>query len=310
VTTFTNPVHAGSFADPFVLRVDDGYVAYGTGAIVDGRAFEVLRSDDLVHWTSVGGALEPLGEDWATDYWAPEVAAADGRWFMYYSVGTDDRGHRLRVAVADAPDGPFVDAGVVLTPDERFAIDASPFRDDDGRWYLYYAHDVLEGDRVGTTVAVDRLVTMTRLAGEPRTLLRASADWQLYERGRRMYGATYDWHTLEGPFVRMRDGRYHLFYSGGSWQREGYGVGYAVADSPLGPFREPVTGPVVLRTVPGAAIGPGHNCVVCGPDGADWIVYHAWDPEHAGRRMWIDRLVWGADGPERSGPTTGPQPCP
>jgi arabinan endo-1,5-alpha-L-arabinosidase len=310
VSEFTNPVHAGYFADPFVLAVDGGYVAYGTGAVVDGRAFEVLRSGDLVHWEPAGGALEPLAEEWATDYWAPEVAFADGAYFMYYSVGTGDRGHRLRVAAADRPEGPFADQGVVLTPDERFAIDPSPFRDDDGRWYLYYAHDVLEGERVGTTIAVDRLVGMTEAAGEPRTLLMPSDDWQLFRRGREMYGATYDWHTLEGPFVRKRDGRYHLLYSGGAWEHPGYGVSYAVADAPTGPFREPVTGPGVLRTVPDAAIGPGHNCVVAGPDGADWIVYHAWDPERTARRMWIDRLVWGPDGPERSGPTTGPQPCP
>jgi hypothetical protein len=49
---------------------------------------------------------------------------------------------------------------------------------------------------------------------------------------------------------------------------------------------------------------------VTGPDGEDWIVYHAWEPGHTARRMWIDRLAWGPDGPERSGPTTGPQPCP
>jgi arabinan endo-1,5-alpha-L-arabinosidase len=310
VRTFRNPVRRGSFADPFVLAVDGGYVAYGTGRVVDGRAFEVLRSEDLVRWTPVGGALEPLAAEWATDYWAPEVAAADGRYFMYYSVGTGDRGHLLRVAVADAPEGPFADQGTVLTPDERFAIDPSPFRDDDGQWYLYFAHDVLDGDRVGTTVAVDRLADMTRLAGEPRTLLRASDDWQLFRRKREMYGRVYDWHTLEGPFVRKREGRYHLLYSGGSWEGEGYGLSYAVADAPTGPFREPVTGPAVLRTVPGEAIGPGHACVAPGPDGADWLVYHAWDGARGAREMWIDRLRWGPDGPEHSGPTVGPQPCP
>jgi arabinan endo-1,5-alpha-L-arabinosidase len=51
-----------------VLRVDGGYVAYGTGRAVGGRPFEVLRSEDLVHWRSAGGALEPLAEPWATDY--------------------------------------------------------------------------------------------------------------------------------------------------------------------------------------------------------------------------------------------------
>jgi arabinan endo-1,5-alpha-L-arabinosidase len=293
-----------------VLRVGDGYVAYGTGAAPGGRPFEVLRSDDLVRWRSVGGALDPLAEEWATDYWAPEVAEADGRFFMYYSAGTGDRGHLLRVAVAEAPEGPFRDQGVVLTPGERFAIDPHPFRDADGQWYLFYAHDVTDGERVGTTVAVDRMTSMTSLEGNPRTLLRASGDWQLYLRGREMYGAVHDWHTLEGPFVRRRDGRHYLFYSGGNWQEPTYGVACAVADHPLGPYREPVSGPSVLQTVPGRVLGPGHNSIVEGPDGEDWIVYHAWDPARTARRMCIDRLRWGADGPERSGPSLEPQPAP
>lgn len=293
-----------------MLRVDDGYLAYGTGAAPGGRAFEVLRSDDLVRWRSVGGALEPLAAAWATDYWAPEVAAADGRYFMYYSAGTGDRGHLLRVAVAGAPEGPFRDQGVVLTPDERFAIDPHPFRDADGRWYLFYAHDVVDGERVGTTVAVDRMTSMTSLEGRPRTLLRATADWQLYLAQREMYGRVYDWHTLEGPFVRRRDGRYHLFYSGGNWQEPTYGVAAAVAEHPLGPYREPASGPTVLQTIPGEVLGPGHNSIVSGPDGEDWIVYHAWDPGRTARRMCIDRLRWGPEGPERSGPSQGPQPAP
>ena len=310
--TYRNPVHDGYFADPFVLRVGEGaYVAYGTGALVDGRAFEVLRSGDLVHWERVGGALEPLREPWAQDYWAPEVARTDdGAYVMYYSVGEEDRGHLLRAAMADAADGPFRDVGKVLTPDERFAIDPHPFRDDDGQWYLYYAHDVLEGERVGTTIAVDRLLDPTTPEGRPRTLLRASGDWQIFRRGREMYGRTWDWHTLEGPCVRKRDGRYYLMYSGGAWEEPTYGVSYAVAEHPLGPFREPRTGPVVLQTLEGRVLGPGHNSVVEGPDGEDYIVYHAWDAQRTRRQMWIDRFVWGADGPERSGPTTEPQPVP
>ena len=308
--TFCNPVHAGYFADPFVLAVDGGYVAYGTGSSPGGRQFEVLRSPDLVNWSSAGGALEPLDEPSATDYWAPEVAHEGGKYFMYYSAGTGDQGHALRVATADTAHGPFIDLGTVLTPNEPFAIDPHPFRDDDGQWYLYFAHDVLDGERVGTTLAVDRLVGMTRLAGEQRTLLRASHDWQLYRRSREMYGRVYDWHTLEGPFVRKRDGRYFLFYSGGAWTEPTYGVSYAVADTPTGPFGEPVTGPVVLQSVPARVAGPGHASIVEGPDGADYIVYHAWDASRIRRQMWIDRLVWGADGPQRSGPTMGAQPVP
>ncbi|HWH37782.1 MAG TPA: glycoside hydrolase family 43 protein [Candidatus Limnocylindrales bacterium] len=309
---FTNPVHDGYFADPFVLRHGDIFYAYGTNAVGSAdRAFEVLRSRDLVSWSSLGRALPAVDGLAARDHWAPEVCERDGTFYMYFSAGIEDRAHHIRLALADRPEGPFRYEGVVLTPDERFAIDASPFRDDDGRWYLYYARDRLEGDRAGTSLVVDELVEMDRLAGKPVTVLLPSADWQIFRRQRLMYGAVYDWHTLEGPFVVKRLGRYWCFYSGGAWTSEGYGVSYAVADSPLGPFAEPpADGPTVLRTRPGELIGPGHNSVVVGPDGADYIVYHAWDPRHRARRMCVDRLEWTTDGPRTLGPTTSPQPVP
>lgn len=309
---FTNPVHDGYFADPFVLRHDSWYYAYGTnGVATASHAFEVLRSRDLVHWESRGRVLAPVDGLAPEHHWAPEVAYHDGLFYMYFSAGVEDRDHRVRVAVGDRPDGTFCYSGTVLTPDERFAIDASPFRDEDGRWYLYYARDVLDGDRVGTSLAVDRLISMDRLAGEPVPVLWPTADWQLFRRQRPMYGAIYDWHTLEAPFVVKRMTRYWCFYSGGPWTTADYGVSYAVADSPLGPFVEPPTdGPALLRTRPGALIGPGHNSLVEGPDGADYIVYHAWDPEFGARRMCIDRIEWTADGPRTAGPTAEPQLVP
>jgi arabinan endo-1,5-alpha-L-arabinosidase len=306
-TPYRNPVHPGYFADPFVLATDGGYVAFGTGRRVDGRVFEVLRSPDLVHWTSVGGALEPLGSDLTerlgTDYWAPEIAHAEGRWWMYYSVGHADMGHSLRVAVADVVTGPYADCGVDLTPAERFAIDPHPFLDVDGTWYLFYARDVLEGERVGTMLAVDVLDGMTRLAGRPVPALAPSGDWQIFRRQRPMYGRVYDWHTLEGPFVRRRDDRYVLFYSGGNWEEATYGVAWASAPHPLGPWTEPPGQERLLRTVPGRVIGPGHNSVVEGPEGQDVLVYHAWDAAGTARRLFLDPLTWTAEGPVTDGPT-------
>jgi GH43 family beta-xylosidase len=126
-----------------------------------------------------------------------------------------------------------------------------------------------------------------------------------------MYGGVYDWHTLEGPFVVKRFDRYWCLYSGGAWTTPGYGVSVAVADSPLGPFHDDATrGPTLLRSRPGALEGPGHNSVVVAPNGEDYLVYHAWDPAHTGRRMCIDRLYWTPEGPRTDGPTIEPQPVP
>jgi len=309
--TYTNPVYPLSFADPFVLEHAGRYYAYGTGLPSAGatRIFEVLVSDDLVSWTSGGGVLEPLDDPERTDYWAPEVAYDGQRFYMYYSAGSADKHHQLRVAVADLPTGPFTDQGLILTPQQPFAIDPSPFQDDDGQWYLYYARDLLEGDRVGTSLVVDRLIDMTTLEGQPRNVLVASQDWQLYQAQRPMYDAVYDWYTLEGPFVVKRQGRYYLFYSGGAWPQASYGVSYAVADHPLGPWHEPKgTGPHLLKTLPGQVIGPGHNSVVRAPTGEDVLVYHAWDVAQTARRMCIDRLLWTPEGPRTDGPSWQPQP--
>src|SRR3954469_12266063 len=152
--SFRNPVTDGYFADPFVMRRGDTWFAYGTGkagdaaAADDGnRVFEVRRSTDFVEWASRGCVLEPPPLPAPVDaaenreFWAPEVAEVDGRWYLYYSTGIEDRDHRLRVAVADGPEGPFHDLGRELTPREPFAIDPHPFRDEDGAWYLYYARD-------------------------------------------------------------------------------------------------------------------------------------------------------------------------
>ena len=108
-----------------------------------------------------------------------------------------------------------------------------------------------------------------------------------------------------------RHGRYWCLYSGGAWTSADYGVSFAVADSPLGPFSEPgFAGPALLRSRAGRLVGPGHCSLAVGPDGEDYLVYHAWDPEHTARRMCLDRLEWTPGGPRTSGPTTDPQPVP
>lgn len=297
------PVWDGYCADPFVLATDEGYVMYGTDPGVrarDGRVLVVLHSPDLVHWRRVGGALEPLADEPAdAEYWAPEAAAADGTYYLYYSVGSGDSGHALRVASAGSPLGPFRDLGVNLTPDLPFAIDPSPLQDADGNWWLYFATDRLTGKRPGTVLAVAPMHDMTRL-GESAVVLTATEDWQRYESDRLMYGARYDWHTLEGPQVVHRDGRYWMTFSGGNWQTENYGVAAAYADHPAGPWTVVGSGPTVLSSALGGLVGPGHNSLVTGPDGRDRIVFHAWDDARTQRRPHIAPLAWHAGGPRIS----------
>ncbi|UNX55608.1 glycoside hydrolase family 43 protein [Georgenia sp. TF02-10] len=290
------PVHDGYLADPFVLRLPDGtYAAYGSGpppaeAHPGARAFDALWSATLESWEPRGPVLERLPADLGEDYWAPEVAVAEGGYWMYYSVGHGDHGHHLRVARGDGPFGPFRDLGRNLTPEESFAIDAHPFRDDDGRWYLFFARDILDAERPGTHLAVAPMTSMTEL-GPTTAVLAPNADWQVFQHDRQMYGRRYTWHTLEGPSVVRRHGRYWLTYSGGAWTGPAYAVSWATADHPLGPWRHAPAGTApLLRTRPGL-VGPGHNSLTTAPDGSDVIAFHAWDAAGGKRQMYLERLV-------------------
>jgi beta-xylosidase len=327
---YQNPIYPAYFADPFLWSHGGEYFAIGTGEREasgqwDGRrerVFPLLRSRDMVHWQPAGAALEPPDPALGRTFWAPEIAYAEGCFWLYYSVGHDDKRHQIRVASSQQPLGPYRDVREepLVAPGERgdppFAIDPHPFRYADGAWYLFYARDYLDSSQKihpGTALAVDHLPQMDRVAGEEQTVLRARHPWQRFMANRRIYGNLYDWHTLEGPFVRRHEGRYFCFFSGGRWEEESYGVDYAVADHPTGPYSEETgaaspatetpTQPRVLRTVPGRVIGPGHNSIITAPDGGDYLAYHAWDPAMTARRLCIDPLLWTPHGPRCKGPS-------
>lgn len=312
--SYTNPVHPDYLADPFVWKAGETYYAVGTGPRspddCDPGHFPMLQSPDLVEWQPCGWALNSLGPECGNAYWAPEVAFADDVYYLYYSVGHGHKSHQLRVATSDSPLGPYTDTGQpVSDPSCPFAIDAHPFKDADGQWYLFYSRDFLDcegGVRAGTAIAMDKLVDMVTLAGEERVVARATHDWQRFAANRPMYDGVYDWHTLEGPAVLLHEGKYYCFYSGGCFENETYGVDYVESESVMGPYGDysSAAGARVLRTVSGHTIGPGHNSFVTGPDGkSTYIVYHAWDPGMTARRMCIDKLRWTDHGPVADGPT-------
>ncbi|UOR07607.1 glycoside hydrolase family 43 protein [Hymenobacter aerilatus] len=325
--TYTNPVYPGSFPDPFVLRHGKRYYAFGTtgqSRTTDGRIFTLLTSDNMVDWRPQGGVLLPPPEAEGADFWAPEVVEHNGTFYMYYSKGggaiASSVGHRLYVATSPKPEGPYQQVAMLDVPESKFTIDAHAFRDTDGQWYLFYARDFTDTDngyRPGTGLAVDKLVGMTKLAGQSRTVMRARHDWTVFEKNRTM--PLYDnrtfaeWHTLEGPFVRRHNGKYYCFYSGANFLTDRYGVDYCVADTVMGPYQDTGSdkGARVLHSIPGKVRGPGHHSHTMSPDGkTEYLVYHAWDEGMKERQLCIDKLLWTAQGPRCQGPTYTPQPTP
>lgn len=285
----------GYFADPFVLKTPKGFFAFGTDGPDDiafrrfGLKFPVLFSADLTSWEFVGGALTPEPSEATAAHWAPEVAFADGQYVMFYSSGgPNGEDHAIQMAVSPEPQGPFEVLERSLLPSLGFSIDGHPFLDPlSGKRFLYFARDYLSGP-IGTGLAV---VTMRDdfLApiGNPKAILRASAEWQIFERNRFWYGKTWrKWHTCEGPAVLFRDDQYWLFYSGGNWQDEGYGIGLARSNAPLGPFAE-----IKHRVLTGFK-GPGHCSFFTDASDNSLVAFHAWNAEGDKRQMYLARIDW------------------
>jgi Glycosyl hydrolases family 43 len=92
--------------------------------------------------------------------------------------------------------------------------------------------------------------------------------------------------------LRWKDGRYYLTYSANNWETPQYGVGYAVADKPLGPFRKSPTNPVLSQNAAIGMYSTGHGSIAFSPDGRQlYYVHHGRpSPTEPQRRLYTERM--------------------
>ena len=252
--TYRNPLlERWNMADPHVLRVGSKYYLYPTSHT---KGFDALVSDDLVHWNYRGSVFnDPRGGAWAPDVFHNK--RGDGKFYLYYTDnitnGTWGPFHKqIGVAVASSPLGPFEDKGSLA----KEAIDAHMFQDDDGKYYLYYV-DLVDGFKIMAQPMSDPLTKN----GSPTKTIYPTEPWE------RASGE-----VTEGPFMLKHNGTYYLMYSGSGADSAKYAIGYATASSPLGPFKKFEGNPIAHGG--NNVIGPGHHCVVEGPDNKLWMIYH------------------------------------
>jgi arabinan endo-1,5-alpha-L-arabinosidase len=325
--TYTNPVSASfadTFADPMVVRGDDGFwYAYGTtdplreGEKVAHR-IPTARSTDLVSWTYVGDAFaagqRPAFAAENTAFWAPDVRRVGDHWVMYVTVTETRDGpgrSAIGAATAPGPHGPwtFADEPVVAPRPSGdggwlWTFDPAHLTTPDGRQYLYY------GSYFGGIWVSELSADGLRITG---TATRVAID-----------------NKFEGAYVVRRDGWYYLFASSANCcagPTTGYSVSVGRSRDPRGPFTDrdglrldvsraggtPVVAPNGNRWV-----GTGHNGLITDLAGQDWLAYHAIDradpylDEPFGineRPMLLDRLDWIGGWPTvRAGAWASDQP--
>jgi GH43 family beta-xylosidase len=86
--------------------------------------------------------------------------------------------------------------------------------------------------------------------------------------------------------------RYYLTYSANNSQGPQYAVGYAVSDSPLGPFHKSPSNPILQADPAIGEYSTGHGSIVASPDGSQlYYVHHGRPtPTDPQRRLYTDEM--------------------
>jgi beta-xylosidase len=293
---YTNPVIAGDYPDPTVIRAGkDFWAATTTGGWAPH--FPVLHSRDLVNWR-VAGYVFRERPAWAKgDFWAPEIAQDRGRFFVYYTARRDEGPRKtgtLCVAVATAAraEGPYTDHGPLVCEVRELknvgSIDAFFVRDEAGAPHLVWKADGNDAEPdVPTSIFAQQLTEDgTRLVGRRKEILRNTEAWER--------------HVVEGSYILRRGGWFYHFYSGNACCGRGcdYALGVARARKLLGPWEKHPRNPILDDNADWQC--PGHGSVVSTPDGRDFLLYHSYrrrrDTFNVGRESLLDEVTWGADG--------------
>ena len=147
------------------------------------------------------------------------------------------------------------------------SIDPSPFVDVDDQPYLLWKADANAVQRPSSLWAQPLGPDGLALTGSPRRLLTFEGGWEEP--------------LIEAPAVVFERGRYYLFYSANWWESAGYGVGYATADSLLGPYTKATRTGAWFGSDAEVA-GPGGQEFFTDADGALHMAYHGWQPDRVG----------------------------
>ncbi len=282
--TSGNPIFEGWYADPEGIIYDQTYWIYPTYSDRYERQtfFDCFSSKDLITWTKHHAIIDTSEVKWAKKaMWAPAVIRKDGKYYFFFAANDVHEGEigGIGVAISDKPEGPYKDAlGHPLINEiinGAQPIDQFVFRDDDGTYYMYYG-----GWRHCNVVRLN----------DNLTGLIPFEDGTIYKE-------VTPQNYVEGPFMFRKNGRYYFMWSEGGWGGPNYCVAYAIADSPLGPFKRIGK---ILQQDPEIATGAGHHSVMH-PEGSDdyYIVYHRrplGETNANHRATCIDKMTFDKDG--------------
>lgn len=202
-------------ADPAPMVYNDTVFLYTMHDEDDAEGFKMqdwllYTSTDMVNWTDHGVVASLKSFDWVkrdNGAWAEQVVERNGKFYMYCPI----HGNGIGVLVSDSPYGPFKDPlgkPLVWQKEHWDDIDPTVFIDEDGQAYMYWGNP--------NCYYVKLNEDMISYSGDIVKLKETPEHYQ------------------EGPWFYKRNGHYYLAFASTCCPE---GIGYAMSDSPTGPWK-------------------------------------------------------------------------
>lgn len=202
-------------ADPAPMVYNDTVFLYTTHDEDDAEGFKMqdwllYTSTDMVNWTDHGVVASLKSFDWVkrdNGAWAEQVVERNGKFYMYCPI----HGNGIGVLVSNSPYGPFKDPlgkPLVWQKEHWDDIDPTVFIDEDGQAYMYWGNPNCYYVKLNEDM-ISYSGNIVKLKETPE-------------------------HYQEGPWFYKRNGHYYLAFASTCCPE---GIGYAMSDSPTGPWK-------------------------------------------------------------------------
>lgn len=297
ISTFRNPILITG-ADPWVVKDGNEYfVTFTTGNNITllrtNKMSDIENATKKVVWVAPAVGMN------SRDIWAPELHKINGKWYVYYAASDGvNANHRMWVlenASTDPFTGIWIDKGELNLPDNKWAIDGSPFEINGKN---YFAWSGWEGDvDVRQDIYIAEMDSPFSVIGNRRAIVIPTSSWEINNTNPQV---------TEAPQFLLKNGKVFIFYSAGACWKDGYSIGAIWMDSTSNPmelasWQRLGNNPLFTSNITGNAFGPGHNSFFKSLDGnQDWILYHA-NPQPgqgcgANRSMRMQQISWDSNG--------------
>ena len=289
---YRNPILAGFYPDPSVVRVgEDYYLVNSSFAWYPG--VPIFHSRDLVNWEQIGHVLDrpeqlPLsGAGVSGGIYAPTIRFHNGR---YYMITTNVSQIGNFYVIAENPAGPW--SNLIALP-EIVGIDPSFFFDDDGKAYIVHNgvppgnKPLYPGHRALYLFPFD--VNSGKVSGPGKMIVNGGTD----------PAKNPVW--IEGPHIFKRNGFYYLIAAEGGTAEQHSEVVFR-SRSVDGPYESYSGNPILTqRTLPPSRPDPitstGHADFVETQNGEWWAVFlgcetYEDDFYNTGRQTFLLPVKW------------------